>query len=296
MVKFDVISGFLGAGKTTFIQKILKSLGDEKIVIIENEYGETQIDREVLSIAGFEIYELTNGCVCCTLKEDFRLTLREILNQKVDRIIFEPSGIFVLGEIFELFKDLQISSRCSLNSVITVVDALNFFKHVNGYSGFFANQIELASSLVVSKSQYIDDKEMGKIQDQLRQMNPTALMVTEVWEGLTDEKIFELLANKPERIVNKWPFQADHDFETIGFQTTKRFTAEELGRILMLFEYGKYGQVLRGKGIVQGQESALEFNYVDGYFDIDELKESTYSAVSFIGTALNEEELKKAFT
>src|SRR5690554_4658519 len=104
-VKMDIVSGFLGSGKTTLIKKILQSLPEEKIVIIENEYGEIQIDKEVLRVAGFDIYELTNGCVCCSLKEDFCLILRQILEQDVERIIFEPSGIFILSEVFELFKD-----------------------------------------------------------------------------------------------------------------------------------------------------------------------------------------------
>lgn len=95
MVKFDIVSGFLGAGKTTFIKKILKALDHEKVVIIENEFGEVSVDREVLEIEGFEVYELSNGCVCCKLKGDFLLTLRQILSQDIDRIIFEPSGIFI---------------------------------------------------------------------------------------------------------------------------------------------------------------------------------------------------------
>jgi len=103
MVKFDIISGFLGAGKTTLIKRILNSLDfNEKVVLIENEFGDVSVDREVLEIEGFEIYDLSNGCVCCKLKGDFIFTLKQILTQKVDRIIFEPSGIFIIGEIFDL--------------------------------------------------------------------------------------------------------------------------------------------------------------------------------------------------
>lgn len=298
MVKFDIVSGFLGAGKTTLIRQILKSLGKEKVVIIENEYGETQIDKEVLSVAGFKIYELTNGCVCCTLKEDFRLTLREILNQNVDRIIFEPSGIFVLSEIFELFKDLQISSRCTLNSVITVVDALNFFKHANSYSGFFANQIELASSLVVSKTQFVDKEEVKRINAELRRMNGTALIVDMDWEDISAYDLAHLLDRKPDRSLKKGPFQTDHDFESLGLQTSRTFEVKDLEQLLDTLKNGHYGEVIRGKGIVHASEGEgfLEFNYVDGHYEIEKLRESTIGAVSFIGTSLQTEELKRIFT
>ncbi|MDA8226510.1 MAG: GTP-binding protein [Desulfitobacterium hafniense] len=295
MIKFDIVSGFLGAGKTTLIRQILKSLRDEKVVIIENEYGDTSIDSEVLSVAGFEVYELSNGCVCCTLKEDFRFTLREILKQKVDRIIFEPSGIFVLGEIFELFKDLQISSRCSINSVTTVVDALNFFKHVNSYSGLFKNQIEKATSLVVSKTQFIDDEEVSKINEDLRRINHSASIITKYWEGLTDQDVLTLLNKRPEPFFNSMPLPAGHDFESLGLRTTRIFELEQLKNILKICKNGDFGKILRGKGIVQAGNTTLEFNYVDGHYDITELTESSFGGVSFIGRNLKEKELMAIF-
>lgn len=300
MVKFDIVSGFLGAGKTTLIRKLLNALRDEKVVIIENEYGETQIDKDVLSVAGFEIYELTNGCVCCTLKEDFRLTLKEILNEKVDRIIFEPSGIFILSEIFELFRDLQISSRCALNSVTTVVDALHFFKHITGFSRFFTNQIELASSLVISKSQFVDPEEIKNIEAELRNINDSAKILTVNWESLSDQELVNLLASKTERASRKWPVPSlhdslEHDFESFGTETMRVFEAEELEEILRMLSKGIYGDVLRGKGVVPSQGSFLEFNYVDGDYEIRELKEGARGAVSFIGTTLRNEKLRELF-
>ncbi|WP_206809978.1 CobW family GTP-binding protein [Paradesulfitobacterium ferrireducens] len=295
MIRFDIFSGFLGAGKTTLIRQILKSLRDEKVAIIENEYGDISIDSEVLSVAGFQVYELSNGCVCCTLKEDFQLTLREILKQKVDRIIFEPSGIFVLGEIFELFKDLQISQRCCINSVTTVVDALNFFKHVNSYSGLFINQIERATSLVVSKSQFIDDEEVRKIAEELRRINPSASIITKNWEGLTHQDILIVLNKSPEPFFHPIPSLSGHDFESLGLRTSRMFELEQLKYILETCKNGVYGHILRGKGIIPAGNTLLKFNYVDGQYDITELTEGSSGAVSFIGTNLKTEELKAIF-
>lgn len=302
MVKFNIISGFLGAGKTTLIQQILESLKDEKVAIIENEYGEISIDSTVLRRVGFEIYELTSGCVCCTLKEDFRRTLKEILDQNVDRIIFEPSGIFILSEILDLFKDVQISSRCTLDSVTTVVDAAKFFKQVNSYSQFFSHQIQAATSLVLSKIQQVSNQEVRLITQELRKFNAQAPILAKNWEGLSPEDVSLLLNQEQRQAVQKTgcnggelPLSPEHNFESFGLQTLKRFEFRHLRQILESCKNGEYGQILRGKGILQSGHTFLEFNYVDGDYQFRELKESPLGAVSFIGKGLKTEKLREIF-
>lgn len=302
MVKFNIVSGFLGAGKTTLIRQILNSVRDEKVVLIENEYGEASIDSVVLSCVGFEIYELTHGCVCCTLKEDFRRILKEILDHNVDRIIFEPSGIFILSEILDLFKDLQISSRCTLNSVTTVVDATNFFKHVNSYSAFFIHQIQSATSLILSKVQGVSAQDIVQITRELRKINTRAPILSKYWAELSPEDLSLILNREQSQALQKTgdsggkpPLSPEHNFESFGLQTLKRFEFKQLRQILESCKNGEYGQIFRGKGILQSVNTFLEFNYVDGDYQFRELKESPLGAVSFIGRGLKTEELREIF-
>lgn len=304
-VKMDIVSGFLGSGKTTLIRKILQSLPEEKIVIIENEYGEIQIDKEVLRVAGFDIYELTNGCVCCSLKEDFRLILRQILEQDVDRIIFEPSGIFILSEIFELFQDPVIAEACELNSVITVVDGVNFYRYAQGVTGFFANQIEGADVLLISKSQLVDLEQVEKIKEELRRMNSQAVIIAEPWENLGSKEIQSLMAGN---ILTKDSWKeslnggkmeeslSGHSFDTVGMATKKAFSLEGLEELLEGAQKGIFGDVVRAKGIVPNGNEFWEFNYILGDFDIRPTQGDFAGMVSFIGKDLDKEKITECFT
>ena len=296
MVKFDIISGFLGAGKTTLIRKILNSLAsNEKIVLIENEFGDVSVDREVLEIEGFEIYELSNGCVCCTLKGDFIFTLKQILTQKVDRIIFEPSGIFVIGEIYDLFKDPQISSDCYINSVTTVVDAQNFSNHIQSYSGFFKSQICSASSLVISKTQLLVTEEISQIELELRMLNETATILSKDWDELSNDELLGLVDKKTVLMVNTLTHSQSHDFESMGLRTSRTLALEQLESILKKCENGGYGTILRGKGFIKSDKGFLEFQYVDGHYTISNSTGVTTGIVSFIGNDLQKEQLTVAF-
>lgn len=296
MVKFDIISGFLGAGKTTLVKKILHSLDTcEKIVLIENDFGEINVDRDLLEIEGFEVYELSNGCVCCKLKGDFLLTLKQILSEEVDRIIFEPSGIFLLGEILDVFKDSEISSKCFINSVTTVVDAQNFTKHIQGYSGFFKSQISYASSLVISKSQFLEVAEIDLIEEELRMHNGIAQIISKDWVKLSKQDIKNLLNGNPECLLHKAKHFMSHNFDSMGLKTSKILSLEQLESILVTCKNGGFGDVIRGKGILDSGSQYLEFNYVDGQYSIMESTDVLLGIVSFIGNNLQKDKLMKAF-
>ena len=296
MVKFDIISGFLGSGKTTLIKKILNALDSkEKVVLIENEFGDVSVDHEILEIEGFEIYELSNGCVCCKLKGDFIFTLKQILTQKIDRIIFEPSGIFIIGEIFDLFKDPEISSECYINSITTVVDAQNFINHIQSYSGFFKSQICSASSLVVSKTQYLPAEEIARIELELHMLNETALILAEDWSELTTEELLDLVDQKKVVMVNDITHSLHHDFESLGLRTSGILNYEQLEIILEKCKNKNYGNILRGKGFIKSDHGYLEFHYVDGQYSIIESTGVTTGIVSFIGQDLQKDLLAAAF-
>ncbi|MDR3602671.1 MAG: GTP-binding protein [Desulfosporosinus sp.] len=296
MVKFDIISGFLGSGKTTLIGKILNIIDcNEKVVLIENEFGDVSVDREILEIEGFEVYELSNGCVCCKLKGDFIFTLKQIIAQKVDRIIFEPSGIFIIGEIFDLFKDPQIASECYINSVTTVVDAQNFSKHIQSYSGFFKSQICSASSLVVSKTQLVLPEEISQIELNLGLLNETATIITKDWNELSNEELLDLLDKKTVLMVNDLTHSLNHDFESMGLRTSRILKLEQLENILNTCQSGDYGKILRGKGFIKSDNGFLEFNYVDGRYSILKSTGVSTGIVSFIGKDLQKEPLTEVF-
>ncbi len=295
MVKFDIVSGFLGAGKTTFIKKILKSIDNEKIVLIENEFGEVSVDREVLEVEGFDVYELSNGCVCCKLKGDFLLTLKQILSLGIDRIIFEPSGIFILNEIFEIFKDSQISANCYINSVTTVVDAQNFSHHIQSYSGFFKSQICSASSLGVSKTQLLLAEELSQIELELRMLNETATILAKNWNELSNAELLGLVDQNPVLMANDIEHSPSHDFESMGLRTSRILGLEQLESILKKCKSGGYGSIIRGKGFIKSDNGFLEFQYVDGYYSILEATGISTGIVSFIGRHLQKEPLTEAF-
>jgi G3E family GTPase len=296
MVKLDIVSGFLGAGKTTFIKKMLKLFNkEENIAIIENEFGDVSIDHELLKIEGFEVYQLQNGCVCCKLKGEFLLTLKTILKQNIDRIIFEPSGIFVLNEITDLFIDPEISSKCYLNSVITIVDARNFIKQMEGYSLFFKNQIINASVLIVSKTQFLQVDDIHLMRDMLSHLNERALIVTEIWEDFSNQHILDLIDNNPPLKLNQGQHPQEHNFDSLGIKTSENFTYDQLKVILKKCRNGDYGQIIRGKGIVLSAGTCVEFHYVEGDYTITETKECLTGIVAFIGCELQKESLREAF-
>lgn len=296
MVKFDIISGFLGSGKTTLIRKILNSLNSkEKVVLIENEFGEVSVDREILEIEGFDVYELSNGCVCCKLKGDFLLTLRQILSQDIDRIIFEPSGIFILNEILDVFKDSQISAKCYINSVTTVVDAENFSNHIQSYAGFFKSQICSASSLVLSKTQLVLTEELPQIELELRMLNEMATILAKDWTQLSNEELLGLLDKKTVITANNIAHSLNHDFKSMGLRTSKILKLAQLENILVKCENGEYGDILRGKGFIKSDNGFLEFQYVDGHYSILESTGVSTGVISFIGRNLQEEPLTAAF-
>ncbi|MDR3542102.1 MAG: GTP-binding protein [Desulfosporosinus sp.] len=296
MVKFDVISGFLGSGKTTLIRKILNSLdSSEKIVLIENEFGDVSVDREILAIEGFDIYEISNGCVCCKLKGEFIFTLKQILSQKIDRIIFEPSGIFILSEIFDLFKDPQISSECHLNSITTVVDAQNFSNYIQSYSGFFKSQICSASSLIISKTQLLLPEEISQIELQLRMLNETATILAKNWTELSNAELLDLVDKKAILMVNNMEHSLSHDFDSLGLRTSNILKLEQLENILNKCKNGDFGNILRGKGLIKSDNCFLEFHYVDGQYSIIASKNVATGVVSFIGTNLQKQPLTLTF-
>ena len=197
MSKVDIISGFLGAGKTTLIKKLIKeSLGQEKIVLIENEFGEIGIDGSFMKEAGIEITEMNSGCICCSLVGDFSVALKEVIETyHPDRIIIEPSGVGKLSDVIKAIQDVH-DNHLELNSFVSVIDAKKCKIYSQNFGEFFNNQIEYASTIILSRTQDVTEEQLHQDIHIIRELNPSANIITTPWEKLSGDIILNTMENK----------------------------------------------------------------------------------------------------
>ena len=198
MAKIDIISGFLGAGKTTLIQKLLKeALKGEKVVLIENEFGEIGIDGGFLKDAGIEVTEMNSGCICCSLVGDFGSALKEVVTQyNPDRIIIEPSGVGKLSDVIKAVQGVAEDVELDLNSFVTVADAKKCKMYMKNFGEFYDDQISHASCIILSRTQNATEEKIAAAVAMLREKNPTATIVTTAWDALTGEQILKAMSTK----------------------------------------------------------------------------------------------------
>ena len=193
MTKIDIISGFLGAGKTTLIKKLLEEgLKGEKLVLIENEFGEIGIDGGFLKDAGVQITEMNSGCICCSLVGDFGTALKEVIDKYApDRIIIEPSGVGKLSDVIKAVTDVMESETADiiLNSTTAVVDGLKTKMYMKNFGEFFNNQVESAGTIVISRSQKMPEAKMAECVSLLKEHNPNATIITTPWEDINGSQI-----------------------------------------------------------------------------------------------------------
>ena len=193
--KIDIISGFLGAGKTTLIKKLLKeAYADEQVVLIENEFGEIGIDGGFLKEAGIEIREMNSGCICCSLVGDFGASLKEVVEKyHPDRILIEPSGVGKLSDVIKAVQGVQGDVDIVLNSYTTVVDAKKCKMYMRNFGEFFNNQVEYAGAIIMSRTDIIDEKKAQQAMELLRGINGKAAIITTPIEKLEGKKILEVM-------------------------------------------------------------------------------------------------------
>ena len=198
MTKIDIISGFLGAGKTTFIKKLLKeAVSGEQVVLIENEFGEIGIDGGFLKDSGIEIREMNSGCICCSLVGDFGKSLAEVLSTyKPDRIIIEPSGVGKLSDVMKAVIDVSADMDVALNSAVTIVDAAKCKMYMKNFGEFFNNQIENAGTIVLSRTDITDADKIQKAADMIRGKNPKAVIVTTPLAELGGDQLLEIIEKR----------------------------------------------------------------------------------------------------
>ena len=195
MTKIDIISGFLGAGKTTFIKKMLEeAFVGEQIVLIENEFGEVGIDGGFLKDAGIEITEMNSGCICCSLVGDFATNLNEVITKyHPDRILIEPSGVGKLSDVMKSVIDIEKEQDVKLNALVTVVNAVKAKKQMKAFGEFFNNQIEHATTIVLSRSQNASSEQLEECVKMMQELNPKAAIITTAWDSIDGKNILKVM-------------------------------------------------------------------------------------------------------
>ncbi|AEV67482.1 CobW family GTP-binding protein [Acetivibrio clariflavus] len=308
MIKVNVISGFLGAGKTTLIRHLAAALAEnnERVVILENEFGKVGIDGKLLGHEGLSVIEISSGCICCTLKHDFMTALLSIAEDfRPDRILIEPSGIFVLSEMYDIFNNPQINSKLNLCSAFTVIDCINFLKQREHYGYFFENQIRYADKLILSKIKGISKDTLIKIMEELQGINPGVEIFSGEWSNMDNKDFLSLLhvqkhASALEKVQlnnagSSHHTHGDHNFTAFGLVPQFNCSKAKLSEKLATLAKGTFGTLIRAKGHVNSEKGILEFNYVDGIYEIKEITHNIEPSVCFIGEDLDKAGISMLF-
>lgn len=350
MTKIDVFSGFLGAGKTTLIKKLIsEAYSAEKIVLIENEFGDIGIDGGFLRDAGVNITEMNSGCICCSLVGDFGKALKQVLNDYApDRVIIEPSGVGKLSDVIRAVQDVK-ADGAKLNAIATVVDVGKCKMYMKNFGEFFNNQIESAHTIILSHTTNISDTKLSACVELLRRHNETADILTTPWEQLSGTQILEVLEKKNTLLSELEQLEAEvkehhhhehdeecdcghehhhhehdeecgcghehhhheHDgecdcghehhhadevFTSFGAETGRRYTKDEISDILSQLEREeKFGVILRAKGIVNGTDGFIHFDYVPGEADVRSGSAAPTGRICVIGAEVKEDSIKELF-
>ena len=359
MTKIDIFSGFLGAGKTTLIKKLIsEAYTGEKLVLIENEFGDIGIDGGFLQDAGVNITEMNSGCICCSLVGDFGEALKKVLaDYAPDRILIEPSGVGKLSDVIKAVEDIH-SPDIVLGAFAVVVDVNKCKMYMKNFGEFFNNQIENAGTVILSHTTGASDAKLDTCVQLIREHNPAADILTTPWEQLTGKQILDVLEKKNtlDEELKKLTEEAsvcpecghrhghhhhhedhcccehdhhdhddhcccehdhhDHDdhcccehdhhghhhhhadevFTSFGAETGRRYTVEEIKTALAALEdEEKYGMILRAKGIVNGTDGFIHFDYVPGEPDVRSGSAAPTGRLCVIGAQIKEDALKELF-
>ena len=326
MTKIDIYSGFLGAGKTTLIKKMIsEGYQGEKLVLIENEFGEIGIDGGFLQEAGINITEMNSGCICCSLVGDFGRALEQVIGEyHPDRVIIEPSGVGKLSDVIGAVEKVTCEDVV-LGNTVAVVDANKVKVYIKNFGEFYNNQVETASCIVLSRTDSVPQKKLDTAVEMLKEHNPNATVVTTPWGELTGSQlkeameggatiakiIAELKAAQHHHVHDEHctcgchehdheghhhHHHADEVFTSWGVETAKKFTREAIEAALNQLDSGDFGFVLRAKGIVPCADGTwIHFDYVPEEKDIRVGGAAITGKLCVIGSKLDEAGVAKLF-
>jgi G3E family GTPase len=328
MAEIDIVSGFLGAGKTTLIRKLIKeAFCGQQVVLIENEFGEIAIDGGFLQDAGIRITEMNSGCICCTLVGDFKKALEEVIDQyDPDRIIIEPSGVGKLSDVARAVS--AVGGKAVLGGKVTVVDANKCKMYLRNFGEFFEDQVRNADVLVLSRTGSIQEAKLLEAAELLKGLNPDAVLITTPWDQLTGRQFLDAMEHRstlaselaaleeeehageeeesceaegPDHDHHHHHHPGEHDadevFTSWGCETPRKYTRDELEAMLQALDNSRdYGEVLRAKGMLAGESGQwLYFDYVPGESDIRTGTPVVTGRFCVIGSGLKEDALKELF-
>lgn len=300
MIKVNLISGFLGAGKTTLIKKVLENVKEEKIVIIENEFGEVAIDGDLIKKEGFDVFELRSGCICCMMKQDFEDSLQKVIEEyKPDRIIIEPTGISSLSQLLDILEKDNFKDKININRVITVVDSTSYLEEKDAFGEFYMDQVENAEILIVSKTQIVDKSTLKEVKESLREFNKKAHIITLPFEEFNKEYILNFLDEDSSRDIKRDSVEVmistEDGFESLGVKTNKIFEIREINEIVSKLFTGKYGDVIRIKGFLKGEKEIIQINCTKKVHNIETVEDSKEIKICIIGQDLRKRKIQFLF-
>ncbi|GKX67888.1 GTP-binding protein [Inconstantimicrobium mannanitabidum] len=323
--KIDIISGFLGAGKTTLIKKVIEEkLKSEKVAIVENEFGEIGIDGSILRTKGIEVQELNSGCICCSLTGDFDLALKEIIKDyKPDRIIIEPSGVANLSDVLNVCRKMTKQDIVKINMCIVVVDAVKYQMYLRNFSEFFINQIKNAKTVILSRTQNIEPDKLVLVVKDIQKINCNANIITTPWNQLPTSSIISVGEQSRENLLenkinivniekqvynlkgkeqNKVLLQcgkahtASEVFQVWGTETPKIFSKNQIIKLKDILSSSKFGAILRAKGIVRIENNKwIQFDFVPNEIQVNSVECDYTGRICVIGADIDRKELEELF-
>jgi len=308
----DIFSGFLGAGKTMLIKKLLnEKVYGKNTVIIENEFGEVGIDGDILKESNIQVKEINSGCICCQVSGNFGEAVFEVINNyKPDNIIIEPSGVAKLSEILKILDGVNFKHKIELRNIFTLIDIQNYDMYLKNFKEFYENQIRNANKIVLSRSQLVDDKKIKTIVDSIKKFNSRAEIIYKPWESLKGSDFLkvnnidyqkEISMVKP-NINKSFRKEVSHSakdiFESYPIDLVDSMTTQEIQKKFEFIEKSeKFGKIIRAKGIIEGIDGGYyQFDYVPNEFKSRKIKWANRKVVSIIGSELNRKELKQLFS
>ena len=325
MTKIDVVSGFLGAGKTTLIKKLLKeALDGSKTVLIENEFGEIGIDGGFLKESGIEIKEMNSGCICCSLVGDFGTSLKEVISTYApERILIEPSGVGKLSDVLKAVENVAGDLDVEINSAVAVVDASKCKMYMKNFGEFFSNQIEYAGTIILSRTDKVDQAKLNACVEMIREHNDKATIITTPLAQLDGKEVLGTIegADKLEDMMKEMleHIHDDHDedeccghdhdhehhhhhhadevFTSWGKETPHKFTREKIEEVLKtLSESEEYGMILRAKGMVEDVNGSwIYFDMVPGEYELRDGEPDYTGRLCVIGSKIDEHKIEELF-